>query len=173
MLSGAGKLPRRLVFSYVCAGLVPVAPAVGIVLAYLRLVHWWRMVWVDVCVVTSSAACIATLLGGCFLAPRAVMLACVGRLASLVRVCLRWSPAVVSICLCMPSHHVSSYHESAGCGILNHVLLQRHVMVTHGQEITDKRFFPWCQGRVSCFLLAALTAVGFCMLQRDALVRNA
>ena len=39
---GAGELLRRLVFSCVCAGLVPVAPAVGAVLAYLRLVHWWH-----------------------------------------------------------------------------------------------------------------------------------
>ena len=29
---GAGELPRRLVFSCVCAGMVPVAPAVGAVL---------------------------------------------------------------------------------------------------------------------------------------------
>ena len=44
VLSGAGELPRHLVFSCVCAGLVPVAPAVGAVLAYLRLVHWWHAV---------------------------------------------------------------------------------------------------------------------------------
>ena len=54
VLSGAGELPRRLVFSCVCAGLVPVAPAVGTVLgtvlACLRLVHWWHAVWFDVCV---------------------------------------------------------------------------------------------------------------------------
>ena len=38
VLSGAGELPRRLVFSCVCTGQVPVAPAEGAVLAYLRLV---------------------------------------------------------------------------------------------------------------------------------------
>ena len=59
VLSGAGELPRRLVFSCVCAGLVPVAPAVGAVLAYLRLVLWWHAAWFDVCVVSSLAACIA------------------------------------------------------------------------------------------------------------------
>ena len=53
VLSGAGELLRRLVFSCVCAGLVPVAPTVGAVLAYLRLVHWWHAVWFDVCVVLS------------------------------------------------------------------------------------------------------------------------
>ena len=38
VLSGAGELPRRFGFSCVCAGLVPVAPAVGAVLRYLCLV---------------------------------------------------------------------------------------------------------------------------------------
>ena len=42
----------------------------------------------DVCVVSSLAACVAPQLGGCFLAPRTVWLACVGRLIFLVRVCL-------------------------------------------------------------------------------------
>ena len=42
--SGAGELPQRLVLSCVCAGMVPVAPAVGAVLAYLRLAHWWHAV---------------------------------------------------------------------------------------------------------------------------------
>ena len=59
VLSGAAELPWRLVFSYMCAGMVPVAPAVGAVLAYLRLAHWWHAVWCDVCVVSSLAACIA------------------------------------------------------------------------------------------------------------------
>ena len=59
VLLGAEELPRCLVFRRVCAGLVPVAPAVGAVLAYLRLAHWWHAVWRDVCVVSSLAACIA------------------------------------------------------------------------------------------------------------------
>ena len=59
VLSGAGELPWRIVFRCVCAGLVPVAPAVGAVLAYLRLAPWWRAVWFDVCVVSSLAACMA------------------------------------------------------------------------------------------------------------------
>ena len=58
MLSDAGELPRRLAFSCVCAGPVPVAPAVGAVLAYLRLAQWWHTMWCDVCVVSSLAACI-------------------------------------------------------------------------------------------------------------------
>ena len=56
VLSGAGESPRRLVFSCVCAGLLPVVPAVGAVLAYLRLAHWWHAVWFDVSVVSSLAA---------------------------------------------------------------------------------------------------------------------
>ena len=107
VFSGAGELPWRLVFSCVCAGMVPFAPAVGVVLAFLRLVHWWHAVWFDVCVVSSLAACIVPWLGGCFLAPRAVLLACVGGLAFLVRVCLRWLPALVTNCLCMLNHHIS------------------------------------------------------------------
>ena len=59
VLSGAGELPRRLVFSCVCAGMVPVAPAVGAVLVYLRLAHGWHAVWCIVCVVSSLAAYIA------------------------------------------------------------------------------------------------------------------
>ena len=45
VLAGAGESPRCLVFSCVCAGMVPVAPAVGAVLAYLRLAHCWHAVW--------------------------------------------------------------------------------------------------------------------------------
>ena len=63
VLSGAGELPRRFVLSYVCARLVPVAPAAGAVLAYLRLAHWWHAVWCDVCVVSSLDACIVPWLG--------------------------------------------------------------------------------------------------------------
>ena len=43
-LSDAGELPQRLVFSCVCAGMLPVAPSAGAVLAYLRLAHWWDAV---------------------------------------------------------------------------------------------------------------------------------
>ena len=60
VLSGTGELPRRLAFSCVCAGPTPVAPAVGAVLAYLRLAHWWHAVWCDLCVVSSLATCIAS-----------------------------------------------------------------------------------------------------------------
>ena len=62
---------------------------------------------IDVCVVSSLAACIAPRLGGCFLAPRAVWLACAGWLTFLVRVCLCWFPALGSDCLCMPNYCVS------------------------------------------------------------------
>ena len=47
---------------------------------------------------------------GLLFAARTALLACVGGLAFLIRVCLRWLPALVSDCLCMPSHHVSLYH---------------------------------------------------------------
>ena len=56
VLLGAAELPRRLAVSCVCAGLVPVAPAVGSVLAYLA--QWCHTVWCDVCGVSSVAACI-------------------------------------------------------------------------------------------------------------------
>ena len=59
VLSGAGELPWRLVFSCLCAGLVPVVPVVGAVLAYLRLLHWWHAVWFDVCMISSLVACLA------------------------------------------------------------------------------------------------------------------
>ena len=58
VLSGAGRLPRCLAFSRVRAGPVPVAPALGTVLAYLRLAQLWHTVWCDVCVVSLLAACI-------------------------------------------------------------------------------------------------------------------
>ena len=53
---GAGELPRRLIFSCVCAGMVPVAPAVGAVLVCAWR-PWWQAVWFDVCVVSSLAVC--------------------------------------------------------------------------------------------------------------------
>ena len=61
MILGAGGLPRRLDFSCVCAGRVPIAPAVGAVLPYLCLVPWWRRVWCDACVVSWLDACTASL----------------------------------------------------------------------------------------------------------------
>ena len=84
---GAGELPRCLVFS-LCVRWDGTCCARGGCRAGLRLLHCWHAVWFDVCVVSSLAACTAPRLGGCFLAPRAVWLACVGRLAFLVRVCL-------------------------------------------------------------------------------------
>ena len=47
------------------------------------------------------------LVGGLMFAARAALSACVGGLAFLVGVCLRWPPALVSDCLCRPHHHVS------------------------------------------------------------------
>ena len=46
------------------------------------------------------------LAGGLLFAARAVFLACVGGLACLMRMHLRWFPALVPDCLCMPNHHV-------------------------------------------------------------------
>ena len=99
--SGDGELPRHLAFICVCAGLVPVAPAVGAVLAYLRLAHWWPRCGV-MCVVSSLAACVVPRLG-----VASLHLVHCGRLAFLVRVCLRWFPALLSYCLCMPNYCVS------------------------------------------------------------------
>ena len=49
----------------------------------------------------------SALIGGLLFAARAALMACVGGLAFLVRVCLRWFPALVSYFLCMLNHHVS------------------------------------------------------------------
>ena len=46
------------------------------------------------------------LVGGLLFGARAVLLSCVGRLVFLMRVCLRWFPALASGCLCMPQHCV-------------------------------------------------------------------
>ena len=70
------------------------------------------------CVVSSLAACVAARLGGCFLAPRTVWLACVGRLLFLVRVCLCWFPALGSDCLCMPNYCAT------GCLIIQRFCMQ-------------------------------------------------
>ena len=54
-----GILPRRLDFSRGCAVQVPVAPAVGAMLAYLCLVPWWHRVRSDACMVSWLDACAA------------------------------------------------------------------------------------------------------------------
>ena len=48
------------------------------------------------------------LVGGLLFVACAAMLACVGGLAFLMRVCPGGIPALVSECLCMHNHHVSS-----------------------------------------------------------------
>ena len=48
---------RHLDFSCVCAGRVPVAPAVGAVLPCLCLVPWWHRVRCDACVVCWLDTC--------------------------------------------------------------------------------------------------------------------
>ena len=53
--------------SVVCAGPVPVAPAVGAVLHYLCLVPWRHGVRCGACLVSWLAACTAAWLGGCCL----------------------------------------------------------------------------------------------------------
>ena len=50
------------------------------------------------------------LVRGLLFAARAALLACIGGLAFLIRVCLWCIPALVSDCLCMPNHHVSLQH---------------------------------------------------------------
>ena len=49
----------------------------------------------------------SSLVEGLLFAARAALLACVDGLAFLMRVRLRWFPALVSDCLRMPDHHVS------------------------------------------------------------------
>ena len=49
----------------------------------------------------------SSLVGGLLFAARAVLLACVGGLAFVVRVCLQWFPALVSDCLRMLNNHIS------------------------------------------------------------------
>ena len=45
------------------------------------------------------------LVGGLIFGARAALLACVGGLAFLMRMCLRWFPAHVPDCLCVPLNH--------------------------------------------------------------------
>ena len=52
----------------------------------------------------------SSLVGVLLFATRAALLACVGGLAFRMRLCLRWFPALVSDCLCIPHHHVSLKH---------------------------------------------------------------
>ena len=47
------------------------------------------------------------LVGGLLFVVRAALLACVGRLAFIVRVCLRGFPALVPACLRIPNHRAS------------------------------------------------------------------
>ena len=81
-LTGAGGLPRRLGFSYMCVARVPVAPAVGAVPLCLRLVPRWHR---------GRCACgvlvrylYSGLVGGLPFMARVALLACVGGLAFVV-----------------------------------------------------------------------------------------
>ena len=49
----------------------------------------------------------SSLVGGLLFEACAALLACVGGQAFIVRVCLRWFPALVSDCLRMPNRHDS------------------------------------------------------------------
>ena len=77
MILGAGGLPRRLNFSCMYAGQVPVVPEEGAVLAHLYLVPWWHRALGGVCEVSWLAASIG-LAGALLLVVRAALLACVG-----------------------------------------------------------------------------------------------
>ena len=70
----------RFGFSCICAAWVPDAPAVAAAPVCLCLVPRWHRVRCDLSAVIWGVAS--------FLAPRAVWLACVGRLTFLVHVCL-------------------------------------------------------------------------------------
>ena len=76
---------RRLDFGCVCARRVPVASAVGAVLPYLCLVPSRHSVRCDILVRCMYSG----LVGGLVFAARAALLAYVGGLAFLIRVCLR------------------------------------------------------------------------------------
>ena len=63
MFLGAGELPRRVVFSCVCAGMVPVEPAVGAVLVCARGTGGRRCGLMCVCGIFASCM-YSALIGG-------------------------------------------------------------------------------------------------------------
>ena len=87
-----------------CAAQVPVAPAVGALRKNYDQLFWLRTV--PVCGVLFRCM-YSALVGGLPFVARAALLACVRGMAFLVRVCLRWFPALVSDCLYMPNHCIS------------------------------------------------------------------
>ena len=100
--------------SVVGAVRVPVAPTAGASLPYLCLVPGWHSVRCDacdVCMVSWLDACTAAWLGmgvgGLPSVARVALLAFVGGLTFILRVCLWWFPALVPACSCIPSHRVS------------------------------------------------------------------
>ena len=90
---------------------VPVVPAVGEAPQCLCLVPRWRRVRFDVRVLcwldAVTAAWSGIVVGGLPFVARVALLACVGGLTFLVRMCLWWFPALVPACLCIPNHRVS------------------------------------------------------------------
>ena len=87
-------------------------PVVGAAPLCLCLVPRWHIVRCDVRVVCWLDAFTAVWsgvgVGGLPFVARVALLACVGGLAVIVRVCLWWFPALVSDCVCMLNHCVSS-----------------------------------------------------------------
>ena len=113
-ITGAGWLPRRLGFSCMCTAWLPVVPVVGAAPLCLCLVPRWHRVRCDVRVVcwldASTAAWSGIGVGGLPFVARVALLACVGGLTLIVRVCIWWFPALVPACLCIPHHRVSLQH---------------------------------------------------------------
>ena len=111
VLTGARGLPRRLGLSYMCTAWLPVVPVVGAVPLCLCLALRWHRVRCDVRVVcwldAVTAAWSGIGVGGLPFVARVALLACVGGLAFLMHVCLRWFPALVPACLCIPHNCVS------------------------------------------------------------------
>ena len=93
-----------------CTAWLPVVPVVGAAPLCLCLVPLWHRVRCDVRVVCWVDAFTAVWSGiGVRELPfvaRVALLACVGGLTFIVRVCLWWFHA----CLCIPNHHVSLSH---------------------------------------------------------------
>ena len=113
--------PRRLGFSCMCTSWLPVVPVVGAAPLCLCLVPLWHRVRCDVIMVCWLDAFTTAWSGiGVGVLPfvaRVALLACVGGLTFIVRVCLEWFPALVSDCVCMPGYCISLSQANNACRV--------------------------------------------------------
>ena len=77
------------------------------------------------------------LVGGLLFRARAALLACVDGLAFLMRVCLRWFPALVPDSLCVPSHLSVTQSKNVTRGCL-HGQLILHDRQTEHQSVKSQ-----------------------------------